>query len=464
MTNRFLYVLGAPTTYQIATVDPVGQVLTLTAPYAGPPDNYAAYCVRPPPAERRLIYYSQSGLPEAWPAVNALSLQEDGDEITGLMAKGSFLYIIEKRHIYRFTFQSNPATDGFVFLSAQRGCINHRCWVQVEDMAYMLDELGVHAFSGGQECEPISGPVQDLFRPSDSMFKINWKASKWFHCAHNRVQETIRWFVSLSGDYLPRHAVVYDYRRKRWWIEAYPYPVGAAVVGYINGVPKLLLGADARRVFSLWEGVLDGPDPTAGTVRGTVTSSTMLTITDALASYAGSGLVNAPLSIVAGTGKNQVRRIVAVSGQTITVSEPWLIKPDTTSVYQIGGVQWQYWSGDFRFAQSENTTERRVEVVFSQTINPCTFDMHLYIDFAPTPLIWNMDNVLDDGRGFTPSVGSTDLVADMTKTAGFVQQRIEGHKDFYLDGARFLSVELVGFTNADPLSIYGLVIDGVAEG
>jgi hypothetical protein len=292
---------------------------------------------------------------------------------------------------------------------------------------------------------------------------VNWRASKWFHASHYSRQETVRWFVSLGGDYLPRHAIVYDYRRKRWWIEQYPFPVGAAVEGFIDGQPKVFLGSEARRVFSLWEGTLDKANPANGTVRGNVSSSSPMALSDASASF-GADIVGAPLSIVSGKGKGQSRAISSVNGATLNIVTPWLIQPDATSVYQIGGVQWRFQSGDFRFFQSEETTPRRAEVIFSQTAAPCTFDMRLHVNFSLDPVVWNTDNILDDGRGVSPSNGSPDLVVDMTKDAGFIQFRIDGHKDFYLDGARWVNIELTGYTNTDPVSVFGVVIDGVTQG
>lgn len=200
--GRFLYIVGSDTSYEIASI--TGQVLTLTTHYGGPTNAFAVYAIRPAPGERRLIYYSEPDISQAWPATNAVALNEDGDDITGLMSKGSFLYILERRHIYRLTFQSDPASDGGIFITAERGCINQRCWVHVEDRTYMLDEFGIYAFSGGQQADIAGLLIMDLFRPSAFGDHINWSQSKWFHAAHFPAQETIRWFVTLSGSDRPR--------------------------------------------------------------------------------------------------------------------------------------------------------------------------------------------------------------------------------------------------------------------
>lgn len=461
--GRFLWIVGATASYQIDTVDPVNQIITLLNPYTGATDAFSGYTVRPAIGERKLIYYSESGLPQAWNPENALSLQEDGDELTCLMPKSSFLYLVEQAHIYRFTFQSDPAADGYIFLSANRGCINNRCWVTVEDTSYMLDYQGVHAFSGGGDSDPISAPIGDLFEPTsdESDMKINWSASDFFHCVHSPQQETIRWFVALSGSYLPFHALAYAYRTKRWWIEEFAFPIGGSALGKINNVPQLFLGGPAGGVYNYGNvGYLDGPDPSAGTVRGQVTGTSPLSLTDNLASFPVSGVVGAPVTITEGTGKGQKRLIVAVSGQTLTLETPWLIMPDATSTYQIGGINWLFRTGWFRWAETETEGPRRLEIVFQPTLSATTLDARLFLDRAATPLLFDTTYTSADANQFASNMGQSDLIADMTKRTGFVQKRLDGFREFNTDGPRFVQVEIAGVSNQDRVSVFQMSLDG----
>lgn len=459
--NRFLSVAGADKKYLIDSVNETAQTLTLDAPYLGTTDPYALYSIRPAPAERRLVYYSVAGLPEAVPPINAFSIQEDGDDMTGQMSKGSFVYTLELRHIYRFTYQNDPATDGFNFLSCNRGCINNRCWVNVEGTSYMLDEQGIHGFTGGEESEPLSTMIQDLFESGIGTFKINWSASKHFFAVHFPPQETIRWFLALSGSYLPRHALAYHYRAKRWWFEEYPVPVGAAVLGTMNAVPTVFLAGKYRKIYAFNRGTLDGPDSSAGTVRGTVSSSAPCSFADASAIFAGSGLVGAPVSIVAGRGKGQQRIVAAVSGTTVTITQPWLVRPDATSTYQLGGIQWSYKTGWFRYVEDDRNSPRRVEIVFQPLPTPATFDLRLYHDHSEEPDVWSTAYTSDQAAGVASEAGSTDLVCDLTKRLGFVQKRIDGHREIYADGKRFMAIGLSGVTGQDAQVIFQATIDGV---
>lgn len=462
--GRFLYVRGATQSYEVKSIDTVKQVITLTGNYLDSTNAFANYAIRPAPAEARLVYYSEAGQSESWPVTNAISVDADGDEITGLMVVGSFLYITERRHIYRFTFQDNPALDGRVFLgTASRGVINHRCWVAVEENIFCLDEQGIHAFDGGDQSEPISTAIQDIFRFAQSPYEINWAASDFFHCLHYPPQETVRWFVALSGHYLPRHALAYNYRLKRWWIEEFAHPVGCSLRGNKDGRSVAYLGADSGRILAYWTNTLDGPDATAGTVRGTVTAATLLSLTDSTGSFASSGLVGSPVVIVDGTGIDQLRRIVKVVGQTLYLDRPWLKLPDTTSVYQIGGIPWQWRSPWFRYVVSEEQTERRLELIWEPTTETATARLRLYLDTddPKNAVAWKTAYTANDANGVRSDPNSTDLVFDLTKQSGFAQKRLDSRRETYIDGPRFMTVDLRGVTNLDEVVIDQLTIDGV---
>lgn len=464
LPGRFLHVQGARKAHEIDSVDLDTQTITLTEPYSGATAGYADYAIRPAPAERNNVYFSESGLPEAWPPFNAFSLPEDGDQITGLMAKGSFLYVLKRRHIYRFTAQSNPAVDGFVFKASDRGCVNHRCYVVVEDSAYMLDEQGVHRFGDGREPEQLSQPITDLFDGSNETFRVNWRASRYFHAAHFKSAETIKWFVALSGSYTPRHALCLDYRSGRWWIEEYPFPIGASCLGRLNDLPQVYLGSEARRVFAADQGWLDGADDSRGQVRGTATSSGLLSLTDTAASFDTSNLQGVPVVIVEGKGRGQIRTVVSATATKLTISEPWLNLPDSTSVYQVGGIPWRWRSGWFRYTnQREQDSPRRLEVVFKPLSEDAIMDLRIRRDRQPDPVPWEFQVNRDDNNGVGCEAGADEITADLTKNTGFVQQRLDHHREWYTDGPRFISWEMAGVQNIEQVEVFQLTLDGTEQ-
>jgi hypothetical protein len=466
MAGRYLYVpQSIPSGNLIQEVNVAAQTLTLSTAYLGPSDAFALYTIRPAPAERRLVYWSEAGLPEAWPVINAISVPEDGDELTGLMAFNSWLFVLEDRHIYRFSFQDDPATDGSLNLAINRGCANHRCWVQADGIAFMLDQQGAYAFDGSS-ADPVTDAVQDIWRTDGSPYQINWQASETFHAVDYPAQQCIRWFVSLSASDFPRDALCFDYRRKRWWIEQFAGPIGGSVLGYDTGTlqPRVYLGGDAQRVFAYWQGTLDVVNPANGTTRGTATAAGLLSLTDSAATFNTTEAVGAPLVIAEGTGKGQRRIVSAATTTALTVSQPWNILPDTTSVYQLGGIQWKYQTGWFRWDVPDETLEhRRIEVVWQSVANPATMDVEVYRDLCPAPMTWGYSYQSKDTGGVAVQAGKPDLVVDLTKKSGFAQKRLDGHKEYYADGWRFISVGFQGSSGMDPIRIYQITIDGAAQ-
>lgn len=460
--GRFLWVDSGDIAYEIDSVDVATQVITLLEPWAGSTDAYITYAIRPALPERRSIAFSEAGYPESWSPLNAVSLQEDGDEITGLMVKDSFLYILERRHIYRLTMQNGPNEDGGVFLSVGRGCINNRCWVVADEQSYLLDQSGCYSFDGA-ETESISDPIQDLFSYTAinlrrDRYRINWASASWFHACYDRSLQVIRWFVTLGGSGIPKHALCYDLRQKRWWIEEYPFPVGSSCVGRLAGLDRVVFGG-LGTVYSSGSLFLDLVDPSKGTVRGAVASATQLSLTASNPSF-GADVVGAALAIVAGRGRGQVRRVTSASGAVLQVDLPWQILPDDTSVYQLGAIGFKYRTGWFRWSYAEQENERRLEIVFDPLVRDTTLDASLYLDRSGTPVVWQTTYSDTASNGFSSEEGHSELVADLTKESGFVQRRLGGHKELYIDGPRFVSLGLEGFANAEEVRLISITIDG----
>lgn len=461
MEGRYLYVTNASKPYLISDVNKATQTITLSEAYIDASNPYARYAIEPTPGERKAIGYSEAGLVESWPATNALSVEEDNDDITGLVVANSFIWILEQRHIYKFTFQADPSLDGYVFLAASgRGCVNNRCCLKVDADLYMLDEQGVFMFDG--DVKPLSTPIQDNFREDvGAPYRINWKHSRYFHGVHYAKQETVRWFVCLGDEYLPRHCICYNYRLERWWTEEFPIPIASSCEATIGNERVVLLGTSGGRVLKMWEGTLDGPRADAGTVRGTVTNATLLSVTDSAADFPTTGVVNSTITIVRGKGKGQTRKIVAVSGRTLTIAQPWLDLPDTTSVYQIGGVEWYYRSGWYRFVDDETQNPRRVEVVFEPLDNPAIMDMRLFRDYSDEPIVWARRANSNDADGVQVAEGSAYLEADLTKPTGHVKQSLSGHRELLIVGQRYWSLELSGVQNSEQIRINEATIEGV---
>ena len=456
MVGRLFYFTGAENTYEIASVNEATQQATLTTPFLDTPTPYCLYVIRPNPGERRLIYYSEPGLPESWPEYNALAVPEDGDQIVGLKSLGQYLYIIENRHIYRLTYQSDPAS-GMTFLVANRGSLNNRTYIQTDVGMFMMDEIGIHMFTG-EESTPISAEIQNVFQADGtSNLSIDWtKDQTQWHCAWEPARQMVRFFVNMQGYDSIVHAICYNYMTKRWWIEQYPTAMLCSANATI-GARRCLIGTEARRVLCLSEGNYDGVDG-SGWLTGICTSATSTTLTDSNASF--EDIEGVSLTITAGTGVGQTVMIASNSIHTLTIVGEWETVPDLTSVYQVAGIPWEWRTGWFRYLDEEQSNNRDVDVTFAPTSTPGSIQIQLYYDNSPVPRVWNRTITQD---GVSTVDGSPLITVDLNGAIGWARQRLTGHGDAYAFNDRFISVHLSGVQAGEAVRVSQLVIDGVED-
>lgn len=468
MPGRYVHVDGARTAYEIESIDLAAQTLTLVDEYRGASDAFATYAIWPTRARRYGIDFSESGLEEAVSPFNSFTLENDeaDGDVTALLVINSRLYVVQEKRLRVLSFLNDPAPnesggDGSLFPRGYRGSVNQRCPVIVEDEAYLLDTSGVHSFSGNQD-QHISTPVQDFFRTgSGEGISIDWTHKSFFHGVQDESNEVIYWFVSTSpAQRYPHHALCYNYRDQTWWIEEYSVPICSSTRGRIDGRATIFVGSTGGRIFALDSSELDGPDADAGDTRGTATSSTLMTLTDSAASFPTAGVVGSPLFIVDGTGKAQRRIITAVSGTTLTINQPWTTALDTTSVYQIGGIDWTWKSNVFRYIPLEDQTVRRVELLGRPTTSSQYADARLYQNRTATPVNMGRTTDSDDVRTV---LGESDVRIDLTRADGYWTWRFDGLRQEYQDGARFLELELHGVKGEDPQRFYAVTIDGVTQ-
>jgi len=462
--GRFFRVIGDTKTYTIASIASTTSI-TLSEAYTGSTDPYALYIIHTGDDERASFYFSEAQEPEAFPIANRLALAEDpgAGEATGLLPLRSWIHFLKENRTLRFSFVNEPLFDGFSVQASKRGCVNDRCHVTVEETAYMMDYVGFHAFMGNDDQDISTPGVKELFRNNtNGQYRINWGPRRYFHSVYDPGESIIRWYVTLSGHYTPYHAVAYQHRMKRWWIEEYPFPISASVLGRMNGRPQVFLATSGNRVLALNQSTLDGLDPNSGTVSGTVTSSGVNWIVDSTATFPTSNTAGNCVCITGGKGKGQRRQITSISSTKINVAEPWMDRPDTTSTYQIGGIQWKWRTGWLRWAEDDYLAMRSFSVQFRPTSTSAEMHMRLYRDLANTPQSWVQVHTLAEGNGIALVANDPDtyLSIDSTKYNGWVQQRFDGFRDWYGDAPRFVSVELGGTSNKDQLSILRASVDG----
>jgi hypothetical protein len=347
--------------YLITEVDAEAQEIELSQTYAGETDLFALYVIAPYAAEELVVRWSDPVAgPEAWPLTAQMLLPQDGDVITGIVNYGDALYITKTRNIYRLNFTEDPAVDGEVSPAARRGCINHRCAVTVEGACLMLDREGIHAFVGGPNPQHISLPVGDLFREETDGLHINWAADMcMLHAIHHQELSTVKFYAPLAGDMFPQHAICYDYRRSRFWIESYPRPITSSCHSLaITGRP--LLGTTEGKILAADVGSLDLIQP-GGTFLTIAAVNSPLSISLTTTPKECEGV---PLVILNGTAAGIDRIISYQTGTEIQFLTPMDVLPSVGDKVQLGGIPYRFKTAAFGADRMDGNNPKSFTMLF----------------------------------------------------------------------------------------------------
>ena len=105
----------------------------------------------------------------------------------------------------------------------------------------------------------------------------------------------------------------------------------------------------------------------------------------------------------------------------------------------------------------------RVEAVFKPQTEDAIMDLKVFHDFSDTPYEWTGTLAADDNNGIRVTDGEPELTVDLTKANGFAEQQMDRHRDVYMDGTHYISIEASGVGGEEPTTIFEFTIDGAAQ-
>lgn len=471
-------VRGDTAEYTISQWQNGTNTIVLSAVYAGTTNLFASYAIYPPKRERNRIYFSSNGLPEAvyWDQTWADGDTSDavvpdetvlrGEDLTGMFSYESFVWLTSANNLARWTYTDHPINTGAIYHANARGMVNPRAWCRVENQIALLDREGVW-FSNGGMVDPVSAVIQDVFRD-----EVSWgRQERFFACALPD-EETVRFFICLSGSRWPRHSLAFNYRSQQWWAEEYAWEIGDAVNVTIGGRQRMLLLGEHERAWLYGDSPVDGlPAGYKPPGRHTVSSATATSVTvSAPAWNDDADVLDTCVAVVDGRGAGQTYRIVRAAKSTgrLDIKGEWDIEPDTTSKVVIGAVSW-LWKSDVLDAVPDAQSPKQVQALAEPTTGDSAFKFRLFYNHKNTPQ--TADGDVENGLMRVVS-GESYITGNLKREQAQGDQE-EGEFDgvmwwgheggFNPRGSgktRFVQVEMSGYAETEPVNLHELNIEG----
>ena len=328
--------------------------LILTEPYAGSTGT-VSYIVRP---KRGRIWFSEEGAPNAFSNGGFLLLDgSEGEEVTLIGQAGSNLIACTPNATFSFSYLDYPSESGQTMQAISRGlgCVAPGSFVEVDGLAYWLSERGPVRCDGAT-VSLLDGHLRDMFTDPDDASYIPRRRSTGLveaSGAHMVKDQSVLWSVRSKAK--ENLVLVFNYIYQTWDILEYRHRIDNLVtVDDAAGDPRVLIQDEFGYTWKADVGYVDGAGEVNnhGQLTGQVQSASSLalelsslqttfTATNSKNFPSGAtGLDGAYVKIIAGTGAGQIRRIDISSGSNIYINEPWDTEPDTTSLWELGGIDW----------------------------------------------------------------------------------------------------------------------------
>jgi hypothetical protein len=369
-------VAGDTKIYTIAHVNSVTELL-LTEPYEGITASGLGYEIYSDDDYLFYSYVKSDGTlqPESFPGDYWLPVNPgDGDEGSGLIKCNNKLLVCKKNSLYTLAGDS-ISTFVLMPIAQPTGCISGRtlCNDSKGNVLFLAYD-GVYITDGGKpNC--ISGNIENIFSGTESSpFYVNRDRLADAHAVYDPINKRYWLWLSSSDSSITNKVLVADFNLiadnvgTPEWFTADIDANASVIVTDNEGKKWIYFGDEDGFIYRIdQDATNDGAGSGVNTRRGTVTASTASSLTDGTATFytGGSGYTSVYVSIIAGTGINQRRKITSNTATTLNVSPNWTTQPDVTSTYGIGAINAYWKSKHFTWDSLKTKLIHYVKVLFN---------------------------------------------------------------------------------------------------
>lgn len=315
---------------------------------------------------------------------------DDGDSIQNIVDYYDYVLIFKKNSVY--ILGGYDETDFFirkVQYSDRVGCISFRGAIVANNWCYFIDRNGIYR-TNAQSVEYVGEPVEAYFDPNNpsSDLKVNslYLPNAVVVSDRKKPRSLIRFSVPVTGDTTNTVNLICNFESNLWSVDT-GYTAQSYAIKDINNTDYLIRGDDYGFIWTE-----ESQDGDGGLIYSTATSGTTTELVDITQSWTVNLYQGTYIDILSGTSDGDRVRILSNTSDTITIDGFFSLAPDATSVYTIGGIDYNYQHKWDDYGNSAMT--KRLKYVRTRTDGSGDFNATAYIwyDFFQEPLI---ETVLD---------------------------------------------------------------------
>lgn len=266
---------------------------------------------------------------------------DDGDNITNIVSYGDTVIIFKNNARYVLSgfdeteFQIDKIEDDF-----RVGCVSHRAAKVCGGWCYFLDSSGPYKTSI-YDTKYISA-AEGFFDPDNSNVseKVNkqYLSSAVAEVNARKPYHFVQFSAPTGTSTVNNFHILIDYKEDDYLSHDTGYVAQSMAILETNNQDYLMRGDDYGFVWTM-----DSIEGDGGLIYSTSTgSNTSTTLNDTALSMTVDAYAGAPIEIISGTGEGERFTIESNTATEFTIDGTWGTTPDDTSVYAVGGIDFDY--------------------------------------------------------------------------------------------------------------------------
>lgn len=350
------------------------------------------YCV---PANSSTVYYSDSGIPNSFPANNFIQANSnDGQVVTGLTELVDNLVIFKSQSAFVLTGEpigaGNLTVTNFQVRQASSavGCSSFRTICKVDESIFFMHSSGIY-YLQNYSIYPLSVTLNATFKNdvNPNFLNLCW-------AVYSPLEKKYILGYPSGSSTVCNKVIVFDLITKKWaiWDDIY----GNCALNYnFSGSQDTLLVGDPRvgNIYEMFQGYAD----IAGD-NGTTTGGSSTTLVDSTKSWTSNQFVDCRVAIVTAPGVLQPVGVVTSNTLTTLTFASTTFTPSAGQQYTVGYYDSYWTSKQFDFGMTGYSKvykffnlfvdSETYPILYGQAVDYAPLNYQKYFNLSSSALLW----------------------------------------------------------------------------